>query len=397
MKKTTLFMAALLAGTMFSSQAWAGTGTQDDPYTVAEAQQNQDESTAWVKGFIVGGVVSDNTVSTIDSNDDVVWGAEGVRATTVLIADGKDTKDYNQCVAVKLDSDARTVINLADNPGNIGKELKVKGTLKTSFGIAGIHDVTTDFELEGYEAPNYIFRETFADGQGDFTTYEVKNTKPEGDTHSVWYYNSKRKQMVAGAYVDDTNYETEAWLISPAIDLSNVSTATFTFDHAGKQFGAPTTNLTVQASSNYTEGDVTAATWTELPIPNHLSGETNTFKSAGDMDLAAFCGQANVRIAFKYTSTTTGAGNWYIQNVKVTGETTGSGIAGVAADETAFYVLDGVLMLGGVAEGTQVEIYNALGARMMTTVFDGTGIAVNDLNPGMYIVRAGKNAKKVMF
>ena len=397
MKKTTLFMVALLAGTMFGNQAWAGTGTQEDPYTVAEAQQNQDESTAWVKGFIVGGVVSDNTVSTIDSNDDVVWGAEGVRATTVLIADSKDTKDYNQCVAVKLDGDARAVINLVDNPGNIGKELKVSGVLKGSFGIAGVHDVATDFELEGYEAPDYIFRETFATGQGEFTIYDVKNTKPEGENHSVWYHNSKYKQMAAGAYVNGTNYETEAWLISPAIDLSNVSTATFTFDHAGKQFGAPTTNLTVQASSNYTEGDVTAATWTELTIPNHLSGETNDFKSAGDMDLAAFCGQANVHIAFKYTSTTTGAGNWYIQNVSVTGETTGTGIAGVDADETAFYVSNGVLMLDGVANGTQVEIYNALGARMMTTVFDGTGIAVNDLNPGMYIVRAGKDAKKVMF
>lgn len=403
MKKTTLFMAAALTCFMFNSKALAGTGTQDDPYTVAEAQQNQDKSTAWVKGYIVGGIPDDNNqTQKIESNDNVVWGADGVRATAVLIADNADVKEYTQCVVVNLagGSDARAAINLMNNPDNLGKEVKVCGELRAYFGIAGVRDVADQFEIDGQgstdptEPTDAIFFESFATGQGDFTTYEVKNTKPEGD---VWYYNSEYKQMAAGAYVDGTNYETEAWLISPAIDLSNVSTATFTFDHAGKQFGAPTTNLTVQASSNYTEGDVTAATWTELTIPNHLSGETNDFKSAGDMDLAAFCGQANVHIAFKYTSTTTGAGNWYIQNVSVTGETTGSGIAGVDADETAFYVLDGVLMLGGVAEGTQVEIYNALGARMMTTVFDGTGIAVNDLNPGMYIVRAGKDAKKVMF
>ena len=88
--------------------------------------------------------------------------------------------------------------------------------------------------------------------------------------------------------------------------------------------------------------------------------------------------------------------NVNLGSVTINGEA-GSGIAGVAADETAFYVSNGVLMLDGVANGTQVEIYNALGARMMTTVFDGAGIPVSDLNSGMYIVRAGKDAKKVMF
>lgn len=424
MKKTTLFMAALLAGTFAMSAAELAKGvinnaipdgwtyiTNDPQYPDYEFYGDGGLKMRYVgQGILSPKFSADGDVEVVITinalNQNEKTGAEeDVFTITGLNAEGAEVATAGLASVEKGDNTAtlqgtgiaqvKIIMTAYPYDGKKYCNVSLGGVTINGEGTpADVTDPGTDPEPTPGDA---IFFESFATGQGDFTIYDVKNTKPEGDNHSVWYHNSKYKQMAAGAYVDGTNYETEAWLISPTIDLSNVSTATFTFDHAGKQFGAPTTNLTVQASSNYTGGDVTAATWTELTIPNHLSGETNDFKSAGDMDLAAFCGQANVRIAFKYTSTTTGAGNWYIQNVKVTGETTGSGIAGVDADETAFYVLDGVLMLGGVAEGTQVEIYNALGARMMTTVFDGTGIAVNDLNPGMYIVRAGKDAKKVMF
>lgn len=392
MKKTTLFMAALLAGTMFGNQAWAGTGTQDDPYTVAEAQQNQDESTAWVKGFIVGGVPDDNSkTSEITSNDNVVWGAEGVRATAVLIADSKDVKEYTQCVIVNLKngSDARKIINLADNPDNLGKEVKVCGTLKNYFKIPGVRDVESQFELEGYEAPDYVFYEPFSSGQGDFKT---QDTNLPDDLTYVWTFDD-RYGMKASAFKNKA-YEAESWLISPKVDLTGVSNATLTFDHTVRNIPGNTGALTLQFSTDYAD-DVTTANWTAVEIPT-WSEEGWAFVTATVNVPADMQGSANLRFAFKYTSTTSDCNTWEVNTVIVDGEK-GSGIAGVAADETAFYVLDGVLMLDGVANGTQVEIYNALGARMMTTVFDGAGILVNDLNPGMYIVRAGKDAKKVMF
>lgn len=272
----------------------------------------------------------------------------------------------------------------------------------TKYCNVNLGAVTVNGEGEGAVTPDpeptdAIFSETFATGQGDFTIYDVKNTKPEGETHSVWYYNSDYKQMAAGAFVSGANYETESWLISPAIDLSNVTKAVFSFDHAGKQFGAPVTNLTVQISSNYTEGDVTAATWTELAIPNHLEGETNDFKSAGDMDITAFCGQSAVRIAFKYTSTTSGAGNWYVKNVTVKNSEPGTGVANVSGNEASFFVSGGELIVNNVAEGTMVEIYNALGAKVQATVFDGSAINVSNLTNGVYVVRAGNNVQKMMF
>ena len=393
MKKTTLFMAAALACFMFNSKALAGTGTQDDPYTVAEAQQNQDKSTAWVKGYIVGGIPDDNNqTQKIESNDNVVWGADGVRATAVLIADNADVKEYTQCVIVNLASrsDARAAINLMDNPDNLGKEVKVCGELRAYFGIAGVRDVDSQFEIEGYEAPDYVFYEPFSSGQGDFKT---QDTNLPDDLTYVWTFDSKYG-MKASAY-KNAAYAAESWLVSPAVDLTGVSNATLTFDHAVRNIPGNTGALTLQFSTDY-NGDVTTATWTGADIPA-WSSEQYEFVTATVNVPADMQSSSNLYFAFKYTSTTSDCNTWEIKKVIVDGETTGSGIAGVDADETAFYVLDGVLMLGGVAEGTQVEIYNALGARMMTTVFDGTGIAVNDLNPGMYIVRAGKDAKKVMF
>lgn len=302
-----------------------GTGTETDPYDVAAAMANQNDAIAWVKGYIVGGIVYDpqtpggidyNT-TTIDSPDDVVFGAD-VRNTAVLIADSKTETDYTKCVVVNLPSGAvRSAVNLRDNPANLGKEFKVEGKLRAYFGIPGVRDLTGNYFLEGQTGggnEDAIFSETFATGQGNFTIENV--LKPEV-LASIWYHNTQYSQMAAGAYKDGTNHASEAWLISPAIDLSSVSAATFTFEHAGKQFKAPVTNLTIRVSTVYTGGEIKAEDWTEIAIPNHLSGETNTFKSAGDMDLTQYCGNSNVRIAFRYTSTSTGAGNWYVKNVVV--------------------------------------------------------------------------------
>lgn len=75
----------------------------------------------------------------------------------------------------------------------------------------------------------------------------------------------------------------------------------------------------------------------------------------------------------------------------------GSGFESIEANAPSFFVSNGELVVSNVAEGTTVEIYNALGARVQTSVFDGAAINVSDLTKGIYVVRAGKNTQKVMF
>ena len=289
-------------------------GTEDNPYNVTQAIANQGAS-KWVEGYIVGYV---NGMSASDA----AFGVPTEAQTEILIAASATETKVENCLPVQLPAGAiRTGLEIFANPTNLGKSVKLYGSLEAYFGQPGMRN-TSYYELEGGTAGGSkpsdtggaILNETFATNQGNFTIVNV--TMPSALTY-VWFHNAEYKQMAAGAYKDNTNHATEAWLISPAIDLSKHTKATFTFEHAGKQFDAPVSNLTIQVSSNYTGGDIDASNWTALNIPEHLAGETNTFKSAGDIDLTSYCGQSNVHIAFKYTSTTSGAGNWYVRNVVV--------------------------------------------------------------------------------
>lgn len=289
-----------------------GEGTESKPYTVEQAIANQG-AIKWVQGYIVGYV---NGLGIADA----AFGVPVEAQTEILIAASATETNAANCLPVQLPSGAvRTGLELFANPTILGKTVKLYGSLEAYFGQPGMKS-TTYYELEGGTSggtkpiTNAILNETFATGQGNFTIVDV--VKPAALSY-VWYYNSSYKQMAAGAYKDGTNHAAESWLISPAINLSAVTSAKLTFEHAGKQFGAPVTNLTVQVSKVYTSGNINAADWTALNIPDHLAGETNVFKSSGNIDLTPYCGNANVRIAFKYTSTTSGAGNWYVKNVVV--------------------------------------------------------------------------------
>lgn len=127
--------------------------TINTPYTVLQAQANQDSQKAFVSGYIVGGIKNDDSINAIKSASDVVFnqGGSAVRATSVLIADSKDETDYTKCVVVNLPTGTiRTAINLQDNPGNLKKKFTIKGTLKAYFGISGVKDIgkSEQYKLE---------------------------------------------------------------------------------------------------------------------------------------------------------------------------------------------------------------------------------------------------------
>ncbi|TBX71130.1 hypothetical protein EZL74_01105 [Flavobacterium silvisoli] len=111
--------------------------------------------------------------------------------------------------------------------------------------------------------------------------------------------------------------QNEDWLISPAIDLSAVSAATLTFQTSRPFSG---NNLQVYVSTNYVAPNPAAppmpstATWTLLSGSLATSA---TWKDSGNVSLNAYTGNTNVRIAFKYTSTTSSASEWKVDNVKI--------------------------------------------------------------------------------
>lgn len=297
-----------------------GSGTADDPYNVAAGIGLQsEEPIAWVRGYIVGAVKDGN--SSVESNDQINWSAPFDLATNVVIADDVNCREITQCIIVNLPAGKplRTQVNLKDNPGNLGKILSVKGKLRTYFKQAGLRDsggTEADFVLGDGDTPptpptpsETIFSESFANGQGDFAIMDLN--LPDALSY-VWNHDSNYSCMKASAYLSGQNYAAESWLVSPAIDLSGVNTATLKFDQA-VNYGSPDA-LSIWVSTNY-NGDIAAATWTQLSVSSWPAGNNWTFISS-TADLSNFIGQT-VTIAFKYTSTNSASATWEVKNFVV--------------------------------------------------------------------------------
>lgn len=128
-----------------------GTGTEDDPYDIASAINIQDESEAWVRGYIVGAAKS----TTIVTNDDILWeppfGNEAITKAAVVIANNPDEHNIGNCLVVYLPNNnqymIRQAVNLVDHPENIHKILKVNGQLKNQYGLPGLK-ADGNFNLE---------------------------------------------------------------------------------------------------------------------------------------------------------------------------------------------------------------------------------------------------------
>jgi hypothetical protein len=117
-----------------------------------------------------------------------------------------------------------------------------------------------------------------------------------------------------------TNRANEDWLISPAQDLSDLTSAVLSFDNGFSFTGNP---IKAFISNNYSgSGTPYAAgvTWTEFTNFT-LSPGNYTWANSGNLNLSSFIGAGNntVYIAFRYTSTTAAASTWRIDNVKITG------------------------------------------------------------------------------
>ena len=294
-----------------------GSGTADDPYNVAAGIGLQNEEPiAWVHGYIVGAVKSG--LSSVTSNADINWNAPFDLATNVVIADDVTCREISQCIIVNLPAGKplRTQVNLVDNPGNLGKHLSVNGKLRKYFGQAGLRDsngTEADFVLEGGLTPppsgQEIFSESFASGQGEFT---IQDAFLPQDLSYVWQHDANYSCMKASAYVGQA-YAAESWLISPAIDLSNVSTAMLKFDQA-VNYASPSGALSVMVSTDYA-GEVLQCNWTELNLSQWPAGNNWTFINS-TADLSQYVGQ-RVTIAFKYTSNTNASATWEVKNFVV--------------------------------------------------------------------------------
>ena len=131
-----------------------------------------------------------------------------------------------------------------------------------------------------------------------------------------------------------------------------------------------------------------------VTVPSGTFSTQNKYIKSGNIAIDA---ADAIKLRFYYTAANNPTNHGYrLDNVKITG-TKFVGINPPSVENTNFSVSGNTLCVNNLANGSVVEIYNLIGAKVHTSVFTGNNIEVNSLAKGLYIVRAGQYSQKVIF
>ena len=114
------------------------TPSESGEYTVAQALA------AYVDGKQIPAIVTGYIVGAVNSKPESgsEFGTTTVN-TNLLISDNPDTNDYTECLIVQLPKgNIRDSLNLANNPGNYQKQVKITGSIEKYFNLAGLKSPT---------------------------------------------------------------------------------------------------------------------------------------------------------------------------------------------------------------------------------------------------------------
>lgn len=304
-----------------------GSGTKDDPFdcsaVIALNPTSTSESPAggagvWVEGYIVGYMPSSGTYL----NATVFSGTSDVK-TNMVLGPTADCTDYNECISIQLPSGSlRNALNLAENPGNYKKKVKLFGDVMKYCGGPGLKN-TSDYEFDGSSSggdtpveptETEIYSSLSESLQSLPDGWTLENISMESGLDYVWSWKvyNNAGYLNASAYVSGSAKASEAYAISPVISLAGAKGCSVSFEHAAK---FQTTlkdgcGICVRASGE--------SSWTMLAMPVWPEAGSWTFVGSGDVDLSAYDGK-DIQIAFKYVSTSAGADTWEVKNLVVKG------------------------------------------------------------------------------
>ncbi len=352
------------------------TGTPKKPLTVeqfkAAVQYGTSIPNTYLKGVIVGYVPG-------MSWDDAVIGTIGddVAVSNLVIAASADVASLDECVPVQLPngSDVRTALNLKDNPDMLGKTVTLCGVHTPYFGQTGLKEVSAysigDEEIVPPTPAEKEFYEGLIDSDEGWIYDNVK--MPEEGISYVWswkVYNNSG-YLNGSSYVKETRYEVEAYAVSPVLDMTALTEAEVSFDHAAKF----QTNLRKDCKFVAREE---GKDWKEIDIPTWPEAGSWAFVNSGAIDLKDYLGK-KVQLGFKYVGTDTEADTWEIKNfiVKAAGK---DGVQEVIA-------VFGVQVVGNsIIAPDGAQVYN----------LNGVACGTENLANGIYVVVYGGKAVKVL-
>lgn len=311
-----------------------GTGAWNKPMSAYQAligSVNDSIPEPWVTGYIVG-YVNTAISSTLSEatfgipTDDNPCSV----ATNMLISVRPDETDWEKCASVQLPSGAaRSALNLADHPENLGRQVCVKGTTGSKYcGVYGVRSVSEynwgdkgiQSEPEGPVEPLPCLWQSFSisDKLSTYILEGWQNVAVAGGL-SGWYIRefSGNNYITVSAYLgNDAGGPYENWLIAPPVNIDKANKKTLTFV---TQAAYPAENSILEVYA-LDDVDLAKAKRTKLAatIPTPPANGYSDWVSSGTVDLSAFSGV--VYIAWRYYSEKGGNGNsttYGIDNINI--------------------------------------------------------------------------------
>ena len=370
MKKLLLSSLAVLG---IAGMAYAGTGTQADPYTVDDVVAmggDANKPGVYVKGYIVGFI---NGMSYTDA----VFGLPTAdqNQTNIILGASSAEDDIKYCLPVQLPAgNVRTDLNLWQNPDVLGHQVILGGDIIKYFGQIGIKN-TKSYEWIG-TAPElgtgggsssgsdsgYL-----VNGMDDFT---IDNVNLPSELNYVWSWDAAYGAK-ASAFYNSTNYATESILISPEITLAaDAQAATFSqaLNFLNGNNRADFVNVVVR------EG--TSGAWTVANVSAWPAGSDWGFVDNCQIDLSAYAGKT-IQIGFKYTSSNSCAPTWEVKRLVVGGTVNNPGgeTPGTPSGESVTFNFTDPSGLGiNVGDATEYDLTGVtLTNGVVSMLCEGTG------------------------
>lgn len=142
----------------------------DDTFTIATLSRADDGEFIALKGYIVG-YMPTNTINK------VVFNADDAVSTNIVLADRAAETDMKLCAGLqlKVGSDARVDLNLADNPAMLGQRIIAYGYKGTYCNAPGLKQVEV-YELVDDDDDSGDGADSKGDGGESFPTLVTEGT-----------------------------------------------------------------------------------------------------------------------------------------------------------------------------------------------------------------------------
>lgn len=260
-------------------------------------------------------------------------------------------------------------------------------TLKSGTGSLLFDDASLVKIGGGSSTSTSDYTQDFTQARGAWTINDV--VKPDSIAETAIWTQSASYGMKATAYIGGVRYETESWLISPAIKVGEDSK--LTYSQAGKYFTDMTSECTVWVSED-------AKSWSQLTPDASLEGKDWNFVDT-HCDLTKFAGKT-VYLGFKYTSTTTGCSTWEIKNVTVSNASSDVKVElkPIAnTKETAYTTAEAIAILKGENYNLKDSVYVKGTVSMVDQISSSTGAMIYWLDDNTFEVYYGLGLNSAKF